>query len=418
MKQAIVRRFLGLVFLATSVSLGAQDQSAGWQPDLTRLQTYTSHRASSSDPTGANADARRIEPGASLTLLDTDGPGKVSHLWFTISSDEPYHLKRIVLRIYWDGEATPSVETPIGDFFGLGLGDYVSWQSELLSVGSENSLNCFFPMPFQRHARITVSNEGKEPVGSFYYNIDYQTDSHPLPPGTLYFHAQYRQAQPNHGWTNAWTSNGDPLVDDKRNLNGEDNYVWMEARGSGQFVGVTMSVLQNQDGWWGEGDDMFFVDDNATPAISGTGSEDYFLGAWDFGGKPFSYQLYGAPVVGPELAGSRSSVYRFHLDAPSPSEGLSRPPSSMETPIIAPTTTTPSRTGIKRNLTLLFRLCPRSTSGCQWCSRWAGQETLTLSATPRVRLPAQRLRPLRGSATKHHDGFLRPGGTQKPRESG
>ena len=263
-----MRRFIGLVFLATSVSLVAQDQNGGWQPDLTRLQTYTSHRASSSDPTGANADARRVEPGASLTLLDTDGPGKVSHLWFTISSDEPYHLKRIVLRIYWDGEATPSVEAPIGDFFGLGLGDYYSWQSELLSVGSENSLNCFFPMPFQRHARITISNEGKQPVGSLYYNIDYQTDSHPLPPGTLYFHAQYRQAQPNHGWTNNWTSNGDPLVDDKRNLNGQDNYVWMEAKGSGQFVGVTMSVMQNQDGWWGEGDDMFFVDDDTTPAIS------------------------------------------------------------------------------------------------------------------------------------------------------
>jgi D-arabinan exo alpha-(1,3)/(1,5)-arabinofuranosidase (non-reducing end) len=173
-------------------------------------------------------------------------------------------------------------------------------------------------MPFQRHARITISNEGRQPVGSFYYNIDYQTDSHPLPPGTLYFHAQYRQAQPTHGWTNTWTSNGDPLVDDKRNPNGEDNYVWLEAKGSGQFAGVTMSVMQNQDGWWGEGDDMFFVDDNTTPAIAGTGSEDYFLGAWDFGGKPFSYQLYGAPVVGPELAGSRSSVYRFHLDAPIP----------------------------------------------------------------------------------------------------
>jgi len=79
-----------------------------------------------------------------------------------------------------------------------------------------------------------------------------------------------------------------------------------------------MSVLQNQDFWWGEGDDMFFIDGETTPSIVGTGSEDYFLGAWDFGGKPFSYQLYGAPVVGEELAGSRSSVYRFHLDSPIP----------------------------------------------------------------------------------------------------
>ena len=92
----------------------------------------------------------------------------------------------------------------------------------------------------------------------------------------------------------------------------------MEATGRGHFVGVTMSVLQNQDGWWGEGDDMFFVDGEKLPSINGTGSEDYFLGAWDFGGHPFSYGLFGAPVVGEEVAGGRSSVYRFHLDSPIP----------------------------------------------------------------------------------------------------
>jgi hypothetical protein len=212
------------------------------------------------------------------------------------------------------------VESPIGDFFGLGLGIYHSWQSELLSVGNDNSLNSFFPMPFARHARITVTNEGEKPIGSLYFNIDYRTYSHPLAPGTLYFHAQYRQAQPNHGWTNKWKTNGDSIVDDKTNLDGRDNYVWMEAQGHGQFVGVTMSVLQNQDMWWGEGDDMFFIDGADKPFITGTGSEDYFLGAWDFGGKPFSYPLYGAPIVGDELAGSRSSVYRFHLDQPIPFE--------------------------------------------------------------------------------------------------
>ena len=90
----------------------------------------------------------------------------------------------------------------------------------MLSVGSENSLNSFFPMPFQRHAKVTVTNEGKQPIGSLYYNIDYHTDSQPLPAGTLYFHAQFRQAQPNHGWTTNWTSNGDPRVDNKPNLNG------------------------------------------------------------------------------------------------------------------------------------------------------------------------------------------------------
>jgi len=164
-------------------------------------------------------------------------------------------------------------------------------------------------MPFARHARITVTNEGKEAVGAFYYNIDYRTYSHPLPPNMIYFHAEYRQAQPNHGLAHDWTTNGD--VNNMKNLTGQDNYVWMEAKGHGQYVGVTMSVLQNQDMWWGEGDDMFFIDGAKTPSIVGTGSEDYFLGAWDFGGQPFTYQLYGAPVVGAELAGGRSSVYRF-----------------------------------------------------------------------------------------------------------
>ena len=293
-------------------------QELNWQPDLTRQQTYTVHRVSSTDPLGANDDSRKVPAGGTFTVMDVDGPGTISHIWFTIADNEPYHLKKIVLRIYWDGEQSPSVEAPIGDFFGLGLGTYHSWQSQMLSVGSVKSLNSYFPMPFAKHARITVTNEGSQPIGDLYYNIDYRGLSKPLPAGTLYFHAQYHQAQPNHGWTNNWTRNGDPFVDNKPNFNGDGNYVWMDANGHGQFVGVTMSVLQNQNEWWGEGDDMFFIDGEKTPSIVGTGSEDYFLGAWDFGGEPFSYQLYGAPVVGEELAGSRSSVYRFHLDAPIP----------------------------------------------------------------------------------------------------
>jgi len=290
---------------------------ARW-PDITRQQTYVPHLASSTDPKGANQDFRTIAPGATLTVLDVDGPGEIAHIWFTMADNEPYALKRVVLRMYWDDETAPSVLTPIGDFFGLGLGIYHSWQSELLSVGNNNALNCFFPMPFQRHARITVTNEGSQPVNAFYYNIDYRTYSHPLPPDTLYFHAEYRQAQPNHGWTDEWAANQTPLVNDKPNLNGGDNYVFVTATGHGQYVGVTLSVLQNQDFWWGEGDPMFFIDGSKTPVMIGTGSEDYFLGAWDFGGQPFSYAFYGAPVVGRELAGSRSSVYRFHLAQPIP----------------------------------------------------------------------------------------------------
>lgn len=310
-------RWFSFLCLAVFPFATAAAQSVTQFPDPTQQQNYTWHLVSSAEATGGNADFRTVTPGQTLTIFDADGPAVISHLWFTISDPEPYHLKRIVLRIYWDGEESPSVETPIGDFFGLGLGEYFNWHSEMLSVGSSKALNSFFPMPFQKHARITITNEGKMTLSSLYYNIEYRRYPHPLPAGTLYFHAQYRQAQPNHGWTNQWYENGDPLVNYRRNLDGKDNYVWMEAGGRGQFVGVTMSILQNQDGWWGEGDPMFFIDDPDKPIIpSGTGSEDYFLGAWDFGGFPFAYPLYGAPIVGKELAGQRWSVYRFHLDSP------------------------------------------------------------------------------------------------------
>lgn len=309
-----MKNFLLLFVLCIlSIPLFSQNPES-WLSSLPQAKDYVQHRSSSYDRTGGNADARAIAPGETLNLLDEPGPGLITHVWATIASDDPNHLKALVLRMFWDVEPTPSVEAPIGDFFGLGLGDYHLYQSIPLQVGSDKALNCFFPMPFQKHARITVTNEGAIKTVDFYFNIDYRAYTKPLPADELYFHAQYRQAAPAQGTTNQWKSNGD--MNSRKNLNGDGNYVWMEAAGRGHFVGVTMSVLQNQDKWWGEGDDMFFVDGEKLPSINGTGSEDYFLGAWDFGGHPFSYGLFGAPVVGQELAGGRSSVYRFHLDSP------------------------------------------------------------------------------------------------------
>jgi Protein of unknown function (DUF2961) len=313
-----MKKLLALVtFCFLTIPLFSQD-AANWLDGLPQAKDYVQRRVSSYDRSGGNADNRQIAGGETLTLLDDNGPGLISHVWVTIASDDPNHLKALVLRMYWDGEATPSVEAPIGDFFGLGLGDYHLYQSLPLSVGADKALNSFFPMPFQKHARITVTNEGSRKADAFYFNIDYRAYGKPLAADLLYFHAQYRQAAPAKGWTNQWRTNGDPLVDGKKNLNGDGNYVWMEATGRGHFVGVTMSVLQNQDSWWGEGDDMFFVDGESLPSINGTGSEDYFLGAWDFGGRPFAYGLFGAPVVGQEVAGGRWSLYRFHLDSPIP----------------------------------------------------------------------------------------------------
>jgi hypothetical protein len=305
------------VLIGAMVGPAALAQWGGALRSLAEPRNYVLKRFSSYDRSGGNADFRTIEPGGTLTLLDEAGPGVITHVWFTLADDEMYHLKKIVLRMYWDNESTPSVETPLGDFFGLGLGEYRIFESAPLSVAPTRALNSFFPMPFQSHARITVTNMGRQKVDAFYFNIDLQVHPKPLPADTLYFHAQYRQAAPNRGVTDDWTDNGDPRVEDRKNLNGEGNYVWLEATGRGQFVGVTMSVVQNQDYWWGEGDDMFFIDGAKAAAITGTGSEDYFLGAYDFQ-KPFSYALYGAPVVGEERAGGRSSVYRFHLDSPIP----------------------------------------------------------------------------------------------------
>lgn len=314
MKQGSGQVLLLLLLAGSGVAAAQNRESLG---ALTQPHDYVQKRISSYDRSGGNADYRTIAPGETLTVVDEAGPGVITHVWFTLASDEMHHLKKLVLRMYWDGEVTPSVETPLGDFFGLGLGDYYVYEAAPLAVAQNHALNSFFPMPFQKHARITVTNMGEMKTDAFYFNVDCQMHSKPLPADTLYFHAQYRQAAPNKGVTNEWKDNGDPRANDRKNLSGEGNYVWMEATGRGHFVGVTMSVLQNQDYWWGEGDDMFFVDGAKEPTITGTGSEDYFLGAYGFQ-KPFAYALYGAPVAGEERAGSRSSMYRFHLDSPIP----------------------------------------------------------------------------------------------------
>lgn len=296
--------FTVVIILGLSPGVAAQSWRSLFST-LTQPHDYIAKRSSSYDPTGGNIDYRPIAPGSALALLDTAGPGEIRHIWLTIDSPERWQLKTLVLRMYWDNEASPSVETPLGDFFGLGLGEYVNYQSMPLTVAPDRALNCFFPMPFRHHARITLSNEGKQAVRVCSYSVDYRQLHRDLPPGTLYFHAQYRQAAPNHGIPGA-----------RVNLDGKNNYVWMNARGRGNFVGVTMSVTQNQDKWWGEGDDMFFVDGAKLPSIQGTGTEDFFLSAWDFGGTAFAYPLFGAPVVGVKAQGSRWSRYRFMLANP------------------------------------------------------------------------------------------------------
>jgi len=282
-----------------------------------RLRNYKSRRSSSWDRSGGNGDAVPVAPSASATILDVKGPGVVTHIWFTIASEDEHHLKNLVLRAWWDGETTPSVEVPIGDFYGLGLGEYFTYQSALLAVAPMKALNAYFQMPFSTAARLTVENQGPVKVDSLYFAVDYVTLA-ALPPDLGRFHAQYRQAAPAKGWTDNWKHNWDDPVGDKKNLDGTGNYVFMEATGRGHFVGVTHSVEQNQEGWFGEGDDMIFIDGDTLPTINGTGTEDYYNGAWDFGGKPFAYEHNGAPVISDpgEHTGGKYSLYRWHIESP------------------------------------------------------------------------------------------------------
>ncbi|HEY1240500.1 MAG TPA: glycoside hydrolase family 172 protein [Bryobacteraceae bacterium] len=315
-RRSFLHRMLATAGLATAAQ--AQNRSAAssigdlsWLPSYSRAQSHKSLKQSSFDRTGGNRDFWTIPAGGVQEVFRADGPGLISHIWFTISARSGDHLKELVLRGYWDGNAKPSIESPIGDFFGLNLNSYFNYQSEYLACSPGKSLNCYFAMPYRQSARFTVTNEGKQEVGSFYSNIDYMTVP-ALPADALYFHAQYRQAAPC-----------TPVAAEgpKVNPDGRQNYVYMEARGRGHLMGVTLGVLQNANGWWGEGDEMIFVDDESKPVIVGTGSEDYFLGSWDFGGRdgaiPFGHSMYGAPmIVNAERTGGRYCCYRWHGENP------------------------------------------------------------------------------------------------------
>ena len=323
-RRGFLQRMAGFAGLsAAASSAGAQTGSAAagdypFLPRYTRAQNYRSLKQSSFDRTGGNADSWPIQPGATRELFAAEGPGVITHIWFTIAAQSGDHLKEIVLRIYWDGNSKPSVETPVGDFFGLNLGQYFVYQSAFLNCSSVKALNCYFAMPFRRSARITATNESSERVHAYYSNIDYQIVP-ALPDEVLYFHAQYRQATPNKPTMNEWRHNGD--ADRLKNLDGRENYVFAETRGRGHLMGCTLGVLQNQDEWMGEGDEMVFVDDENHPVITGTGTEDYFNGAWDFGGRdtaiPFAHLYNGAPlIVAGERPGGRYCLYRWHADNP------------------------------------------------------------------------------------------------------
>jgi hypothetical protein len=268
--------------------------------DLPDTKEFKAFRFSSTDPNLHNADSRPMKPGETVTVADIKGSGRFTHIWFTIAAQDPDHLRELVLRMTWDDASKPAVECPIGDFFAQGPGTYVEFASAPIAVGGSKALNCYWPMPFKKHAVVTVTNEGAGRVYALYYNLDYRLDDHPQRE-VHYFHTQYRNYFP--------APVGKPLT-------------ICETKGSGHYVGTVVTVLANSDGWWGEGNDNWFVDGATEPSITGTGTEDYFCGAWDFG-HAFALPYNGATYYddakfGGEKRGIQNTVYRWHIQDPVP----------------------------------------------------------------------------------------------------
>ncbi len=286
-----IRPLIVIMAILAASALAGQDLLR----NLGQRQDFRSRRISSYDRSGGNRDSIVIEPGKTAVLAEIEGPGAIHHIWTTIAA-EPFYGRKIVLRIYWDGEKSPSVEAPIGDFFGLGHGLNRNFASLPITCSSEGrARNCYWYMPFRRSCRITAENEGTRAVDAFYYYVDYR-ELPGLPADAAYFHAQYRQEFP---------------PDARR------DYLLVEAEGAGHYVGCSMSVLQRAMGWWGEGDDRIKVDGESKPSLHGTGSEDYFSDAW--GMRESQSLFYGCPLQEEDFqAGSKATVYRFHIPDPVP----------------------------------------------------------------------------------------------------
>ena len=242
-----------------------------------------------------------IAPESITTLLDTEGPGRITHIWFTVDQNR---FRDLILRIYWDGEELPSVESPVGDFFCNGFSKALKITSIPINVNPTGGMNCYFPMPFRKSAKMTIENRRPEKIDGFFYAISVDEDE--VAADEAYFHAMFRRTNP---------------------LKYMDDYLIIDGiKGKGHYVGTQICWQQNSGGWWGEGEFKAFIDgDTEYPSYCTTGTEDYFGGAWCFNDN------YSAPFLGYQDMmtlglfgekrptndhGNRHSMYRFHIMDP------------------------------------------------------------------------------------------------------
>lgn len=238
-----------------------------------------------------NFDSTYLQPGDVLEVPLLTGPGYINHMWFTSHAGGMGELNALTLRIYWDGREMPGVEVPLGDFFACGQRPDVV-ESIPVQVSPTGSLTCYWRMPFAKSARITITNDNPDRGYGLYWQVDYVELSE-LPENIGYFYARYRQEYPA--------------------VMGQD-YLIADIQGAGQYVGTVMSVTNAQDGWFGEGDDFFYIDGEEIPSLQGTGSEDYFNDAW--GMRVRTSHWFGQPHWQGWKEGDGGLLYRWHIADP------------------------------------------------------------------------------------------------------
>lgn len=258
---------------------------------LTTPQPGRNRRISSNEQPNwndGNMDMTRLAPGQEFELPELKGPGYINHIWMTSHAGGVGELNAISLRIYWDGRKEPGVEVPLGDFFACGQSPAVV-DSIPVQVSETGSLTCYWRMPFRKSARIVVRNDNPDRGTGLYWQVDW-VEVPELPDDVGYFHARYRREYPAVG--------------------GRD-YEIADIKGRGTYIGTVLSVTMAQDGWFGEGDDFFYIDGEKVPSLQGTGSEDYFNDAWGF--RPRTSPWFGQPRWTGWSAGDEGICYRWHV---------------------------------------------------------------------------------------------------------
>ena len=310
--------FLAVIGIAIFSFSGIAQEPGNEMYDLAKIRKgVKSKRVSSYDRTGKNNDnLAGIKDGEKATIFDVKGAGIINHIWITISPG-PAQMSRndIILRMYWDGNEYPSVESPIGPFFGQGWNEQYNYMSLPLVTGPGNGtgLVSYFSMPFAKGARIEIENQTGRTINSFYYYVDYM-EVEKLSAEMGRFHAWY-----NHELTEALPegeTEWDIVGKSEPNLDGKDNYVFADIKGKGHFVGVNYYVQSPTPMWYGEGDDMWFIDGETTPSLIGTGTEDFFNTSW-CPKEIFHHPYYGYPRVNNDIGWlGRTHAYRFFINDP------------------------------------------------------------------------------------------------------